>query len=300
MPMLAMCAAVFLWASSVVGTKLGVSEMAIAEFIVLRLLLGAGGLWLLVVLTRADARPARVGWKPFVMGAMEPGLVTVLFTLGLTMTSPVNGSVLWSLMPVLMPVLGRAFLGEPIRPVVLVAAAIAVFGTVLLAHGQRDHGGGSIAGDLLLVGAVLAACVNALIGRRTAQAGANPLVTSSWQVSAACVITAPLLWLMEASGKPVLQAGATGQLTILYLGLVVTTGVFILSNYAMRHMPVGRMALFGCAVGPVGTALSALVFGTTVTALDMAAIALVMAAVALPSLVDLWLGRSPAATSRPS
>lgn len=297
MPTLAMCVAVFLWASSVVGTKFIVGEIAIAELIVLRLLLGASGLWLLVLLTRANARPRIVGWKPFAMGVLEPGLVTVLFTIGITLTSPVNGSVLWSLMPLMMPVLGRVFLGEPIRAVVIVAAVIAVSGTALLAYGQRGHGGGSIEGDLLLVAAVLAAAINALIGRRTAQAGANPLVTSSWQVTAACAVTLPLLAIMPASGQHAVHAGPTGLLTLFYLGLVVTIGVFILSNYAMRHMPVGRMSLYGCAVGPVGTALSALVFGTTVTLTDMAAIALVMVAVALPSLTDLWRGRSPAISS---
>ncbi|HJQ55991.1 MAG TPA: DMT family transporter [Vineibacter sp.] len=292
MPALAMCIAVFLWASSVVGTKYAIGEIAVAELIVLRLMLGAAGLWLMVLLTGADARPRRVGWKPFVMGLLEPGLVTVLFTIGLTLTSPVNGSVLWSLMPLLMPVLGRIFLGEAIRPVVIVAALLAVGATVLLAWGQRGHGGGSFEGDVLLVGAVLAAAINALIGRRTAQAGANPLVTSSWQVAVACVVTAPLLALLPTADRHITSAGSASLTTVLYLGLVVTVGVFILSNYAMRHMPVGRMALFGCAVGPVGTALSALVFGTTVTLLDMAAIALVMAAVALPSLLDLWRGRS--------
>lgn len=292
MPTLAMIGAVFLWASAVVGTKFAVGNIAVAQLIVLRLLLGASGLWLLVMLTRAQAQPRRVGWKPFAMGVLEPGLVTVLFTIGITMTSPVNGAVLWSLMPLLMPVLGRVFLGEPVRPVVLIAAALAVCGTALLAFGQRGHGGGSLEGDLLLASAVLAAAVNALIGRRTAQAGANPLVTSSWQVTMACLVTLPLIGLMPAAGRDVTNAGTPAILTLLYLGLVVSTGVFILSNFAMRHIPVGRMSLFGCAVGPVGTALSAIVFGTTVTLTDMAAIALVMGAVALPSLIGLRRSRS--------
>ena len=63
------------------------------------------------------------------MGLLEPGLVTFLVSLGLTMTSPVSGSVFWALTPLIVPILGRVVLGEPIEIVVLVAAMIAFSGT---------------------------------------------------------------------------------------------------------------------------------------------------------------------------
>ena len=65
-----------------------------------------------------------VGWRPLVMGMLEPGLVTLVVSLGLTMTSPVNGSVFWSLTPLLMPVLGYLVLGERLEIAVLGAAAL--------------------------------------------------------------------------------------------------------------------------------------------------------------------------------
>jgi len=58
----------------------------------------------------------------------------------------------------------------------------------------------------------------------------------------------------------------------------------------LRHMPVGRMGLFSCLVGPVGTALSALLLGTKVSALDLVALAMVLGAVLLPTLIT-WRGR---------
>src|SRR5438093_1215785 len=93
LPSLAMIGACLLWSSAVVGTKLGVEQIDVAPFIVARLALGAAGLWLMVLATRADARLARVGWRPFAMGALEPGLVSLLVTVGLTMSSPVNSAV---------------------------------------------------------------------------------------------------------------------------------------------------------------------------------------------------------------
>ena len=283
--LLAMLGAVVLWSAAVPFTKLAVAEIAAVEFVVLRLGLAALCLWLMVWASRADARPRRVGWRPFVMGCLEPGLVSFLVALGLTLTSPINGSVFWSLSPIIMPLLGRLVLGERIEGVVLLAALIAFAGTVLLAWGQAGHGGGNLLGDLLLAAGVTASAVNSLIARRTAQAGANPLVTSSWQVTAACGVTLLLLFVLPPGGHVTAASrGAVGAL--LFLGLVVSSGVFILSNYALRHLPVARWSLLGSLVAPVGAAISALVLGTQVTLLDAFAIALVMAAVALPYAAD--------------
>jgi drug/metabolite transporter (DMT)-like permease len=286
LPTFAILAAVFLWSSAAPATKFALTEIAVPEFVVLRLSLGAVALWLIVLATRTNARPRSAGWRPFVMGLLEPGLVTFLVAVGLTMTSPVNGSAFWSMTPLITPILGRVVLGERIEIVVMLAAFVAGGGTILLAWGQSTHGGGSLLGDLLVAGGVLTSAVNALIARRTAQAGANPLVTSSWQLTSACGVAALLLLIMPAGGGHAFDASIRPIGALLYLGLVVSAGVFILSNYALRHLPVGRTSLFGSLVAPIGTMMSALLLNIQVSTLDIAAIGLVMLAVALPSLAQ--------------
>jgi drug/metabolite transporter (DMT)-like permease len=283
---LAMFAAVCLWASATPTTKFALRDFAVAEFVVLRLALAAAALWLIVLVTRTDARLRRVGWRPLVMGLLEPGLVTLVVSLGLTMTSPVNGSVFWSLTPLIMPILGRVVLGERIEIVVVVAALIAFGATMILVWGQSHHGGGSWLGDLFVAGGVLISAINALIARRTAQAGANPLVTSSWQLTSACGVAMLLLFVMPVTGGHATEASAPSIGALLYLGLVVSAGVYILSNYALRHLPVGRMSLFSCLVAPIGTAMSAVLLATHVSLLDLLALGVVIFAVMLPSLVD--------------
>jgi drug/metabolite transporter (DMT)-like permease len=297
LPTLAMLAAVFLWSSATPGSKFALNEIAVAEFVVIRLSLAAVALWLIVLATRSNARLAQVGWRPLVMGLLEPGLVTLLVSLGLTMTSPVSGSVFWGLMPLIVPLLGRIVLGEPIEPVVLVAAVIAFSGTLMLVWGQSRHGGGSLEGDILVASGVLCAAFNSLLSRRNAQAGANPLVTSSWQLTSACCVAALLLLVMPAGGAGVGEARPQAVAVLLYLGLVVSAGVYILSNYAVRHLPVGRMSLLGCLTAPLGAMLSALLLGTHVSLLDVLAVGLVISAVALPFLAQL---RSRRATRVPA
>jgi drug/metabolite transporter (DMT)-like permease len=290
LPTLAMLAAVFLWSSATPGSKFALSEIAVAEFVVIRLALAAAALWLIVLATRTSARLAHVGWRPLVMGLLEPGLVTFLVSVGLTMTSPVSGSVFWGLTPLIVPILGRVVLGEPIEIVVLVAAVIAFGGTVMLVWGQSHHGGGSVLGDIFVASGVLASAINALLSRRNAQAGANPLVTSSWQLTSACCVTAVLLFVMPSGGTRAIDASIESLAVLLYLGLVVSVGVYILSNYAVRHLPVGRMSLLGCLTAPLGATLSALLLGTHMSALDVLAVALVISAVALPSVMHLRSG----------
>jgi drug/metabolite transporter (DMT)-like permease len=286
-----MLAAVFLWSSATPGSKFVLSEVPAAEFVVLRLTLAAVGLWLLVLVMRPNVRLRAVGWRPLVMGLLEPGLVTFLVSVGLTMTSPVSGSVFWGLMPLLMPLLGRAILGEKIEPVVLLAATVAFGGTVMLVWGQRQHGGGSLLGDLLVASGVLASAVNGLIARRNAQAGAKPLVTASWQLTSACCVAALLLLVMPAQTP--IEPGPQSIAVLIYLGLVVSAGVYILSNYAVRHLPVGRMSLLGCLTAPLGAMLSAVFLGTRVSMLDAIAVGIVVVAVALPSLAA-WRSRQSA------
>ena len=287
-----MLAAVFLWSSATPASKFVLEEMPAAEFVVLRLSLAAVALWLIVLAMRPDARLRVVGWRPLVMGLLEPGLVTFLVSLGLTMTSPVSASVFWGVTPLIMPLLGRIVLGEPIEPIVLGAAVVAFGGIAVLAWGQSHHGGGSLMGDALVAGGVMASVLNGLIARRNAQAGASPLVTASWQLTTACCISALLLAVLPAQGPALSGVGSTTLGVLLYLGLVVSAGVYILSNYAVRHLPVARMSLLGCVTAPLGAALSALFLGTEISALDIAAIALVIGAVALPTFLKF---RSPAA-----
>jgi drug/metabolite transporter (DMT)-like permease len=226
------------------------------------------------------------------MGLLEPGLVTLLVSFGLTMTSPVSGSVFWALTPLIMPILGRIVLGERIEPVVLLAAAIAFGGTLMLVWGQRHHGGGSLLGDICVASGVLASAVNGLLSRRNAQAGAHPLATSSWQLTSACCVASLLPFVVPPTAARAVDAGAQSLAVLAYLGLVVSVGVYILSNYAVRHLPVGRMSLLGCLTAPFGTLLSAILLGTDVTSLDMLALGLVVGAVAFPPLLH-WTRNSP-------
>ena len=55
-------------------------------------------------------------------------------------------------------------------------------------------------------------------------------------------------------------------------------------NYALRHLPVGHVALFSCLVGPLALPMAALLLGETIQLWEVFAILIVVAGVAIPSL----------------
>ena len=71
---------------------------------------------------------------------------------------------------------------------------------------------------------------------------------------------------------------------MLYLGMIATAGPFFLMNFAMRQLPVGRISLFASLVGPLSVPMAALVLDETIQGLEIAAIAIVMLGVFLPTL----------------
>jgi len=74
---------------------------------------------------------------------------------------------------------------------------------------------------------------------------------------------------------------------------LASRGLYILSNYAAGYTPVGRLSLLTCLGAPVRTAISMVFLGTHVSALDVVGIAVVVFAVALPSLVGRRRSLSP-------
>ena len=131
MPVLAMLLASMLFASSNIGNKIAVADLAVAEVVSGRFLFAAAVLWAMVLLTRQP-----VVWKearrPLLMGLLDPGLVSLLIVSGLQYTSAVNVAVFWALMPLFTPIAARLVLGEKINNLVILGALVAVTGAIIL------------------------------------------------------------------------------------------------------------------------------------------------------------------------
>ncbi len=282
--MLAMFLAMSLWSSSMVGLKAIVDSAAIGEIVFLRLAIAAVALWLAVAVTRQRFRLRQMGFRPVLMGTIEPGIISLLIVAGMAHASPVSAALIFSLMPLIQPVTGRLILREPVQPAVLVGALIAVAGTALFVSGYRGGSHTLLGEGGLIVAAMLLACLNQLVARRVAQVHGKPMVVSALQLTAAVAIGGIFLVGIERPpsyfGGIDLEVGAT----IVYLGVLASAAPFFLYNFALRTLSVGRASLFPCLLAPVAVPLATAYLGTPVSIRDLGAIAIVVFGVLLPAL----------------
>lgn len=279
-----MLLATLFWSSTLIGNKILVDHLAISEVVLTRFGLAALLLWVMVALSGEILQVRRAGPRPVLMGLLEPGLTSVLFIWGQSYTSAAHATVFWALMPVMMPVLGRVVLGEALRPVLMVAAFLALCGTLILLFGGKDDGG-SLKGDLLCILGVLCGCANQLLARRVAQSQGKPMMTTALQLTSGALLALAILLLIERPEeiRAIDQRGGVLAL-MLYLGFVASALPFFLYNYALRHIPVGRISLFPPLVAPMGAAMAVVFLGEPLTANILLAIAIILFAVFLPYL----------------
>ena len=161
-----------------------------------------------------------------------------------------------------------------------------LIGAVLLVYGQEDHGGGTLFGDLLLAIGVLIICGAQLIARKIAQVHGRAMVVTSIQLTMAALVGLIIMITIDRPTVPFSDISSEVVLTILYLGVIGSTGPFFLYNYALRYLTVGMVSLLLSLIAPLGALMSWLYLGTDVSFLDWCAIAIVVFGVLLPRIAS--------------
>lgn len=288
---LAMIGAVLLWAASPTGNKWALVDVTVPEVVVFRILGGAVLLWGVGLALRRRYR-----WHgpiPLLMGILEPGLVTFFIVLGLKHTSAVNAAVVWGIMPLTQPLLARLVLNEPLQRSVLVGAVLAVGGTALLFLAKYHDGSGSLVGDFFLLCGVASAAANQLVARRVATTRREPIVTTSYQLlSASALALLYFAWMVPPAAA--YQGADAATYGVLCFLILTTAGPFLLYNYALQYLAVGRISLFAPLTGPIGVVFATIAFGEPVDALIVAAIAMVVGGAFVPPLASMRARRRAA------
>lgn len=286
LPTLALALASAFWASTMIANKSIVDDLLISEIVASRFAIGALTMWLIALLAGQVRDIRQIGWGPVLLGTLDPGVAAVFIVWGLTLSSAVSGTVLLSTQPILMPILGWLVLRESIRGSVIVGAVIAFGGAVLLVHGQADHGGGTLLGDIFLATGVVVICLAQLIARRVAQVHGRARVVTSIQLTMAALVGLVVMVTMERPAEPFASLNLEVILTLLFLGVIGSTGPFFLYNYALRYLTVGMVSLQLTLIAPLGALMSWLYLGTEVTTTDWIAIAIVILGVLLPTISE--------------
>tara|TARA_Y100001960_G_C14759841_1_gene873415 strand:- start:670 stop:1554 length:885 start_codon:yes stop_codon:yes gene_type:complete len=286
MPVSALILASAFWASTMIANKSIIDDLLLSEIVSGRFTIGALTMWLIALLAGQLHNLKKIGWGPILLGILDPGIAAIFIVWGLSLSSAVSGTVLLSTQPILMPILGWLILKESLSASVVAGAIVTFIGAVLLVYGQEHHGGGTLIGDLLLAIGVLIICGAQLIARQIAQVHGRAMVVTSVQLTMAALVGLIIMVTIDRPMVPFSDMSTEVVLTILYLGVIGSTGPFFLYNYALRHLSVGMVSLLLTLIAPLGALMSWLYLGTEVSFLDWCAIGIVVVGVLLPTIAS--------------
>ena len=246
---------------------LALQEFYIIDLLAIRFLIAFLLMIIFCLIMRVDISIKQVGLKPFLMGLLNPFLVTLSFHIGLLLTSPVNGVAIISTLPLIQPFVAKIFLKEKIEIKVIIGAFITLIGTYLLLTSQSKTGVGNYLGDLIIFLGILCASTNEVIGRRFMQTKVNQLSVNTFQYFTGFVLSFLILFIIwpnssfEYSYHLKFTPSVMAALTLSF----ITFAAYLFYNFALRRVPVGRISLMYPLTGPIGATSAWIVIDAEIT-----------------------------------
>ena len=279
LPMLGLVLAMFVWGSSFLALKIAFRGydplMAIWLRMVVATCVFACGWKSLknVVYIKGD-------WKFLVFMALcEPCMYFTFEAYALTQTSASQAGMITAILPLIVAVMARFFLGEVVGRMTLAGFFLAIAGVIWLSLGGVAAPGAPrpVLGNFLELmamcwGAGYTICLKKMSRRY------HPLfLTAVQSVIGSVFFLFPVLLVPSVHLPKTFDPLAT--LAIVYLGTVVTLGGYGLYNYGVSKLPASRATAFTNLVPVFALALGWLVLGETLTAVQCLGALMVMVGV---------------------
>ena len=230
---------VVLWASAFVGIRAVAGDLSPGSLALGRLLTGALALGV-VVLVRRPARPTRRS-LPFIVasGVLWFGLYNIALNTGERHVDAGTAAMLVNVGPIIIAILGGAFLGEGFPPRLLVGSAVAFGGAAVI--GVATSGGGT--GDDTTLGIVLClvAAVAYAVGVVLQKPAVRevPAVTVTWLACLVAVVVC--LPFTPDLVREVGTAPPEALAWLVYLGLFPTALAFTTWAFALSRTSAGKL-----------------------------------------------------------
>lgn len=235
------------------------------------------GLWLWArgrppVLRRKDLGPG------LLIGTVFAAEFLCLF-LALDLTALGRASVIFYSMPFWLAIMAHFGLpGERVTRIKAVGLVLAFAGTATAILSRQPGTGGSLAGDLLALGAAFGWAGTAFLARKTSLREAGPEMQLFWMV----LVSAPLLILAAPAFGPLIRDVTPYHiLGLIFQSSIVVAGGFIFWLWLLSVYPTAIVASFSFLTPVFAITLGALLYGESVTAPMIVATLLVAAGIAL-------------------
>ena len=277
------------WSFNPVANKIALDEIAVPQLVFMRTFLSAIIMLIVTLCMGHGFRLKQIGWRPFLLGVLDPGLTSLFFVTSLTLVSASNTVLVMALMPFSQPIIARLVLKEDIQPSIWFGAIIVLFGFSLFFLGENIITKDSLLGNVLLMTVFFLFTFSQLITRKIMLTKISTfVVTSSQMVSASVIMFLNLMFF----GNLELPFQASSGTIMTFVYLVFSLAIpFFLYNQAMRHIPVGMASLFLVLVIPLGFLFAAIFTGEEISLFKTTGAVLVMIGVVLPHLLQIVVKR---------
>jgi len=253
-----------IWGGMFVMVRIAVAVIPPIPLVWLRYLTAVFALYAVGTFRHVSWRVARRDWRlVFFVGFIGHALSIVTQETGTMLTSAQMGSIITAATPAFMVLFARLLLGETLTPGRILSVVLATAGVLFIVAGPADVKMAGWLGGLSLTIAALTWALMSVLLKRLAQY--SPVVITFYGVLVALVLLTPysLCWLQSAPIQSLLAPPV--WLSVLYLGLVSTTGGFCLWNQGLLLMDASVAGLFFFFQPVVGTLLGWLCLGEPVT-----------------------------------
>ncbi len=269
-----------IWGSSYLFIKLAVDTFGTFTLVSFRLLIGAALLWVVIRIAHQPLpRERRMYGHLVVMAVVNIMIPFILITWAEQSVDSSLAAILTSPVPLFAIVLSALFLpDEPMRVNGVAGLIVGFIGVIIITSPGLTGTGGSITGELALLGAACSYGVGAVYARRNVR-GLPPMVPAVFQVSFAAIMATTLAVLFEHPWTVSLDAESV--FSILWLGLLGSGVAYLLVFRLFAHWGATRTTLIAYVIPVVGITLGFLVLAEPIDARILFGTALVVAGVGL-------------------
>ena len=223
-------------------------------------------------------------------------LFSICMLFGIARTSALAAGVIMAAIPGVVAVLSAIFLRERIAPRVALGIACAVGGIALVSIVRHDGDGGpsSLAGNLMLVGAVICEASYVVIGKRLTGNVSAKRISALVNLWGLVLVTPFGVWQALHFDFGTVRPHTWGLL--LFYSLAASMATVWLWMTGLKHVPASSAGVFTVLLPISAAAVGVMLLGEQFSAVQAAAYALALAGVVLAT----WPGSAAAAPVTPS
>lgn len=279
-PVIALLAAMLLWASSFVALKL--AFQAYAPMFVIFGRMGVGSICFLFLFKRLRNFHYQRGDLRylFFLALCEPCLYFTFEAKALELTAASQAGMVTAMLPLLVGIAAHFLLKEHVTRRTYAGFILAIAGVVLLSAGARvsESAPNPVLGNFLEFVAMVCA-TGYTITLKHLSPRYSPLFITAFQAFVGSVFFLPFV--LFTPGTIPTTFAPVGVLSILYLGVFVTLGAYGLYNFGVSRIPASQASAFINLIPVFTVVLGWIILSERFTPLQYEACALVFAGVLL-------------------